>query len=100
MSKTTRRALVGVPCAVAAAVLSGGLALAASPVAAAKGSTYMNVNASGGAGTTIDRDGTEGSFTNSVQGVVDADGDQDVDALYKLPPAASVQFKSPISMTK
>lgn len=48
-------------------------ALAGSPQAAAS----TNVNATGGSGTSVDRDGTQGSFGDSVQGKADDDGDQD-----------------------
>ena len=76
MSDTTRRVLAGLSSAAAAVALSGGLALAASPVASA-GTPGTNIDASGGSGTAVDHDGTMGSFTNSVQGAVDDDGDQD-----------------------
>lgn len=52
----------------------GGMAIGASAVAAASGG---NVEATGGDGTTVDRDGTQGSFGDSVQGAADSDGDQD-----------------------
>lgn len=52
----------------------GGTALSTSAIAAA---TNTNVQATGGDATTVDHDGTQGSFTNSVQGVADDDGDQD-----------------------
>ena len=55
----------------------------------------MNIDASGGDGTTVDHDGTQGSFTNAVQGTVDADGDQDVDALLTQSPEATPQDKAP-----
>ena len=95
MSITTRRVLAAVSSALAAVALSGGLALAASPVAAAKGTPNMNIDASGGDGTTVDHDGTQGSFTNAVQGTADADGDQDVDALLTQSPEATPQDKAP-----
>jgi hypothetical protein len=50
-------------------------AIATSAVAAA--ATNDNVHATGGDGTTVDTDGTQGDFTSSVQGTVDDDGDQD-----------------------
>jgi len=53
----------------------GGAAIATSAVAAA--ATNDNVHATGGDGTTVDTDGTQGDFTSSVQGTVDDDGDQD-----------------------
>jgi len=51
----------------------GGVAMGTSAVASASG----NVTASGGDGTTVDHDGTQGSFTNSTQGTADSDGYQD-----------------------
>lgn len=48
-------------------------AVALSPVAAASGA----VTASGGHGTTVDRDGTQGDLAPAVQGTQDDDGDQD-----------------------
>ena len=52
----------------------GGAAIGTSAVAAA---TDMNIDATGGDNTTIDHDGTQGDFTNSVQGKADDDGYQD-----------------------
>ena len=45
-----------------------------SPVAAASGGT---VDATGGANTSVDSDGTQGSLVPAVQGTTDSDGDQD-----------------------
>jgi hypothetical protein len=98
MSITTRRVLAAVSSAVAAVALSGGLALAAGPVAAATPS--MNIDASGGDGTAVDHDGTQGSFGNAVQGAVDADGDQDVDSLLTKSADAVPQDKATNKMTK
>jgi hypothetical protein len=52
----------------------GGATIGASAIASAQGGT---VTATGGDGTAVDSDGTQGSFTNSVQGVADDDGYQD-----------------------
>jgi len=76
MSIIKRHALAALSSAAAAVALSGGLALAASPIASA-GTPNMNIDASGGDGTAVDHDGTTGSFGNSVQGAVDDDGYQD-----------------------
>ena len=91
MSISPRRILAALSTAAAAVALSGGLALAASPIAAAKGTPNMNIDASGGDGTAVDHDGTQGSFGNAVQGTVDADGDQDVDSLLTQSPEAVPQ---------
>ena len=61
--------------AVVLALMGGGVSLIASPVAAARASSH--VNASGGDNSAVDTDGTQGAFTNAVQGTVDTDGDQD-----------------------
>ncbi|MGI9125339.1 MAG: hypothetical protein ACR2JM_11400 [Mycobacterium sp.] len=60
--------------AAAAALVLAAVSLGASPVAAAAG---MKINASGGDGTTIDHDGTQGDLVPAVQGSTDSDGDQD-----------------------
>jgi hypothetical protein len=52
----------------------GGTAIRTSAVAAAAND---NVHATGGDGTVVDTDGTQGDFTNSVQGTADDDGYQD-----------------------
>ena len=77
MSITKRSLLAALSSAAAAVALSGGLALAASPVASANGTPNMNIDATGGDNTAVDHDGTVGSFSSAVQGVVDPDGDQD-----------------------
>ena len=59
--------------AVALAFL-GGVAIEVSPVAAA---VSDNVTATGGDGTSVDRDGTQGDLNPAVQGATDSDGDQD-----------------------
>lgn len=51
----------------------GGASIGTSAIASAKG----NVTATGGDGTSVDSDGTQGDFTNSVQGTADDDGYQD-----------------------
>lgn len=56
-----------------ALAMMGGAAVGTNAIAAAN----TNVEATGGDGTTVDHDGTQGSFTNSVQGIIDDDGDQD-----------------------
>ena len=98
MSISPQRVLAAVTTAAAAVGLSGGLALAASPIAAA--SPNMNIDASGGDGTAVDHDGTQGSFGNAVQGTVDADGDQDVDSLLSQSQEAVPQDKAPNKMSK
>ena len=71
MLKVTR--VIVASAAVALACL-GGVVMGTSPLAAA---TNTNVQATGGDGTAVDHDGTQGDFTNSVQGKTDDDGDQD-----------------------
>lgn len=61
------------PAAVALALM-GGAVVGTSAIAAAGGAA---VTATGGDGTAVDADGTQGDFTNSVQGKADDDGDQD-----------------------
>lgn len=69
------RIMAGVVSSAAVAMVCvGGLALGTSPIA---GATNTNVQASGGAGTAVDHDGTQGDFTNAVQGKADDDGYQD-----------------------
>ncbi len=51
----------------------GGASIGTSAIASAKGT----VTATGGDGTAVDSDGTQGDFTNSVQGTADSDGYQD-----------------------
>lgn len=77
MSITSRSVLAALSSTAAVLALSGGLALTASPVASAQGTPNMNIDATGGDNTAVDSDGTVGSFSNSVQGAVDPDGDQD-----------------------
>ena len=59
--------------AIALACMSG-TAIGTTAVAAAAND---NVHATGGDGTAVDTDGTQGDFTNSVQGTADDDGYQD-----------------------
>lgn len=51
----------------------GGASVGTSAIASAKGT----VTATGGDNTAVDSDGTQGVFTNSVQGAADDDGYQD-----------------------
>ncbi len=67
-------ARTSVASAVIALALLSGAAIGLSPIASAKNT---NVTATGGDGTAVDHDGTQGDFTDSVQGAVDDDGDQD-----------------------
>lgn len=88
--------------AAAALALLGGVALGASPIAAAAGVSPpkpMHISASGGDKTAVDSDGTQGDFTNAVQGKIDSDGDQDAFDLTKSEDAAP-QEKAPNKMTK
>ncbi|MFM9033456.1 MAG: hypothetical protein ACKOQ4_04090 [Mycobacterium sp.] len=55
----------------------------------------MNITASGGDGTAVDHDGTQGSFTDSVQGAADSDGDQDARDLTPSEIATDGMLKSP-----
>lgn len=71
--------------AVLAVLLSAGVA--ASPVAAASG---MDIDAGGGGGTHIDRDGTQGDLAPAVQGTTDDDGYQN--AYLKASEQAAPQF--------
>ncbi|MFN8071299.1 MAG: hypothetical protein U0R66_05735 [Mycobacterium sp.] len=60
------------PAAIALACM-GGASIGTSAIASANGT----VTATGGDGTAVDSDGTQGDFTNSVQGTADDDGYQD-----------------------
>lgn len=85
--------------AFAAAVLAtmgGGLAM--SPVASAV-SAHSAIAATGGDKTSVDRDGTQGSFTDAVQGQVDSDGDQDAFDVIQSE-KATPEFKAPNKMTR
>lgn len=67
--------------AIGAALLTG-VSMATMPIASAVAHVSttpkpMKISASGGDGTTVDHDGTEGSFAPAVQGKIDDDGDQD-----------------------
>jgi hypothetical protein len=90
---------VSISSATAGLALVGGLALGVSPIAAAAGPKPMHISASGGDKTAVDKDGTEGSFTDSVQGIEDADGDQDAFNLTKSE-EATPQDKAKNKMTK
>lgn len=59
----------------------------------------MQINATGGDGTTVDKDGTQGDFTDSVQGSKDGDGDQDAFNAINSP-EATPQFHANNKMTK
>lgn len=83
----------------AALAVLGGLSLGVSPLAAASGA---QITATGGDGTSVDSDGTQGSFTNSVEGKLtnsvegtqDSDGDQDAHDMTKSEEAVP-QDKAP-----
>lgn len=57
----------------AAGILTGFAVLGSSAIASAD----MNINATGGSGTAVDSDGTQGSFKPAVQGTQDSDNEQD-----------------------
>ena len=61
-------------------------------VTAAFGSN-PSVHATGGDGTAVDLDGTQGDFTDAVQGTTDSDGDQD--AFLTTSEEAAPQLKAP-----
>jgi hypothetical protein len=87
---------------VVALIVSGGLALGMSPTAFASAHASpkpMNISATGGDKTAVDSDGTQGSFTDAVQGVEDSDGDQDAFDLKKSE-EATPQDKAENKMTK
>lgn len=93
---------ITVSAAAAGLAVIAGLALGASPIAAASGVNPpkpMHINASGGDKTTVDADGTQGDFTNAVQGTIDSDGDQDARDLTKSE-EATPQEKAPNKMSK
>ncbi|MCB1263702.1 MAG: hypothetical protein KDB56_03760 [Mycobacterium sp.] len=75
--------------AVVTAAVAAVLAMAACPVAAAAG---MQITATGGSGTAVDRDGTQGEVMPAVQGTTDADGDQDAHLIMSQ--MALPQFKA------
>jgi len=81
---------------VGAALLTG-MSTAATPIASAAVHVSttpkpMKIDASGGDGTAVDHDGTEGSFAPAVQGKIDDDGDQD--AFMTMSEEASPQEKA------
>lgn len=69
MNETMKRVFV-------AGVLSG-LAVLGVGGAAIASASDMNINATGGSGTTVDKDGTQGDMKPAVQGTQDDDNDQD-----------------------
>jgi len=88
---------------VLAAAIPTGMSTATTPLAAAAThvSTIpkpMRIAASGGDGTTVDHDGTQGSFTAAVQGKIDDDDDQD--AFRTKSEEAKPQEKSPPARSK
>lgn len=85
---TINRTLVA--SAAVALICLGGVAVGTSPIA---GAANTNVQATGGDGTKIDHDGTQGDFTNSVQGKADDDGDQD--AFMTTAEEARPQYTAP-----
>ncbi|MGV0991020.1 MAG: hypothetical protein ACOYB7_02090 [Mycobacterium sp.] len=60
---------------VAAAILTGFAILGIGGATIA--SADMNINATGGSGTAVDKDGTQGTMAPAVQGTQDSDNDQD-----------------------
>lgn len=87
--------------AAVAAALTGVVALGVTPATASAKSAPpgMHISATGGDNTAVDNDGTEGSFTDSVQGRQDTDGDQDAFDMIKSA-EASPQEKAKNKMTK
>lgn len=84
--------------AILLALVGGCATLGEIPMASA-GTKPMHISASGGDGTKVDKDGTQGKFTDSVQGIEDNDGDQDATDMIKSDEAMP-QTKSPNKMTK
>ena len=97
MSKINRRI-----CSLAVVAVVTGLSPGPIPIAAAAEGPppHMNITASGGDGTAVDTDGTQGSFTNSVEGTTDSDGDQDARDMTLSENADQGQVKAPNKMTK
>lgn len=95
------RSIIRIPVSTGVATLAllGGFALGAKPVTASAAPKPMNISATGGDKTTVDTDGTQGSFTDSVEGKQDSDGDQDAFDLTKSD-EATPQQKAPHKMTK
>ena len=87
MSETTKLAKA----LVAATALAGFTVLGVGGAAIAS-ATDMNINATGGAGTTVDTDGTQGDIKPAVQGTTDDDNDQD--AWLHPSPNAAPQYKA------
>ena len=99
MSKINRR--IG---SLAVVAVLGGLSPGLVQIAAAADGPppppHMKITASGGDGTAVDTDGTQGSFTNSVAGTTDSDGDQDARDMTLSENADQGQVKAPNKMTK
>lgn len=90
---------ISISSAAAATALLTGLALGTSPLAAAAHPKPMHISATGGDKTAVDADGTQGDFTDSVQGKEDSDGDQDAFAVTNSA-EATPQEKAENKMTK
>lgn len=93
---------IPISAAAAGLALMGGVVLGIGPTAAAVGPTLpkpMHIGASGGDKTAVDKDGTQGSFTDSIQGKRDSDGDEDAFDLKKSV-EATPQVKAKNKMTK
>ena len=71
------------------AAVAAALAMGTCPAAAAAG---MQITATGGSGTAVDRDGTQGELMPAVQGTTDDDGDQD--AYLSMSEMAEPQHKA------
>lgn len=84
MNETIKRLFV-------AAVITGFTVLGVGGAAVASASD-MNINATGGDGTSVDKDGTQGDMKPAVQGTQDDDNDQD--AWLHGSPEAAPQFKA------
>ena len=85
MNETMKRLL-------AAGVLTGFTVLGVSGAAIASATTDMNINATGGSGTAVDKDGTQGDMKPAVQGTTDDDNDQD--AWLHSSPNSAPQYKA------
>ena len=89
MNETVKR-FVGV-IAVGAGILAGFATLGIGGAAVASAGD-MNVNATGGAGSAVDKDGTQGAMKPAVQGAQDDDNDQD--AWLHGSPESTPQYKA------
>lgn len=85
--------------AILLALLGGLVATGEVSIASAASHPHSKLTASGGDKTRVDRDGTQGKFTDAVQGVEDSDGDQDATDMITSQQAVP-QTKSPNTMTK